>query len=235
MLPCAAAGCHGHHGQIPAGEYLVATAAHTRGTDGAPRFLPWVEFLDMCLQLQLPVNDTWLIAGQQQAADARQLLDDVSLAPRGTGDILQQLNQLTDGGAAGSSSSSDGHGVHSIHLPGTYPHDQWQGSRLEGFVIAQGQPISGDTHQQLQLLQGRMAQQVIQLDVTPQQLRQPYAQLVAKAGEPVRAAAACALLDKQLQLPGSTTQCPMQGPPVPWLQPCHVPLLCTSIHPYTTC
>jgi hypothetical protein len=137
----------------------------------------------MCLQLQLPVNDTWLIAGQHLAADVRQLLDDVSLAPRSTGDILHQLNRLTECGAA-AGSSSVGQGLHSIHLPGTYPHDQWQGSRLEGFVIAQGQPIAADTQHQLQQLQGRMQQQVVHLEATPQQLRQPYAQLVAKAGEP---------------------------------------------------
>ncbi|GFH31641.1 uncharacterized protein HaLaN_30721, partial [Haematococcus lacustris] len=44
-------GCHGHHGQVPAGEYLVATAAHAPdpGT-GLPRFLAWGEFMDFCLE-----------------------------------------------------------------------------------------------------------------------------------------------------------------------------------------
>ena len=35
----------------------------------------------------------------------------------------------------------------SLHLPGTYPHDQWQGSRIEGFVIAQGQKITPENVQ----------------------------------------------------------------------------------------
>jgi hypothetical protein len=46
------AGCHGHHGQLPAGEYLVATAAHVRDPlgSGRPKFLGWADFLDMCLE-----------------------------------------------------------------------------------------------------------------------------------------------------------------------------------------
>lgn len=48
----------------------------------------------------------------------------------------------------------------SIHLPGSYPHDQWQGSRIEGFVISQGQAISQDYQQQLQQLQQLMKAKV---------------------------------------------------------------------------
>lgn len=33
----------------------------------------------------------------------------------------------------------------SVHLPGSYPHDQWQGSRIEGFVISQGQQITKES------------------------------------------------------------------------------------------
>ena len=54
MLPLCVyvcAGCHGHHGQVPAAEYLVTTAAHTVDTDsGRPRFLTWYEFLQFCVE-----------------------------------------------------------------------------------------------------------------------------------------------------------------------------------------
>ena len=99
-----AIGCHGHHGQLPAAEYLVATAAHTdtdyddsftltrahadehapasgghadvgvsgaAATDAAgpapkqgPQFLPWHNFMALCLRHGLPLNDLWIIAGR---------------------------------------------------------------------------------------------------------------------------------------------------------------------------
>ncbi len=43
--------------------------------------------------------------------------------------------------------AQDGSGSGCLHVSGTYPHDQWQGSRLEGFVVAQGQPFSAELHQ----------------------------------------------------------------------------------------
>lgn len=63
------AGSHGHHGQLPAAEYLVATAAHTEcapGEEGAGgvRFLPWHDFMALCLKHGLPLNDVWIMAGR---------------------------------------------------------------------------------------------------------------------------------------------------------------------------
>ncbi|KXZ52407.1 hypothetical protein GPECTOR_9g451 [Gonium pectorale] len=65
-------GSHGHHGQLPAAEYLVTTAAHTtHPATGGPAFLPWLPFLELCAELGLPLNDTWLFAGGPMAAAAR--------------------------------------------------------------------------------------------------------------------------------------------------------------------
>eukprot|EP00967_Tisochrysis_lutea_P074709 scaffold100494_cov23-Tisochrysis_lutea.AAC.1 len=46
-------GSHGHHGQLPAAEYLVTTAAHTLDVNTAkPIFLTWLEWGKLCaLQL----------------------------------------------------------------------------------------------------------------------------------------------------------------------------------------
>ena len=43
------------------------------------------------------------------------------------------------------SSSQGSNSAGSVHLPGSYPHDQWQGSRIEGFVISQGQQITQES------------------------------------------------------------------------------------------
>lgn len=85
----------------------------------------------------LPINDTWLVAGQQWAAAARTTLDDLSLSGGVTSSALTQLNRLV----------SEGQAAGCMHLCGTYPHDQWQGSRLEGFVVAQGQAVNEETQQ----------------------------------------------------------------------------------------
>lgn len=44
-----------------------------------------------------------------------------------TDKAVKALTDLTSGADA----------AHCVHLPGTYPHAEWQGTRLEGFVIAQ--------------------------------------------------------------------------------------------------
>lgn len=137
---CCGAGCHGHHGQVPAGEYLVATAAHEQHDGmGAPRFLPWRAFLALCLELQLPLNDTWLLAGTACAAAGRALLDATALSGGTTASVMTGLHDLVVPLAAG----GGGECGRGLHLAGTYPHEQWQGSRLEGFVVSQGQHIAG--------------------------------------------------------------------------------------------
>jgi hypothetical protein len=44
-----------------------------------------------------------------------------------TDKAVKALTDLTSGADA----------ANCVHLPGTYPHAEWQGTRLEGFVIAQ--------------------------------------------------------------------------------------------------
>ncbi|GFR51493.1 hypothetical protein Agub_g13855, partial [Astrephomene gubernaculifera] len=63
---------HGHHGQLPTAEYLVTTAAHSlHPHTGAPTFLPPLPFLELCAELRLPTNDTWILgAGGGPAAGA---------------------------------------------------------------------------------------------------------------------------------------------------------------------
>jgi hypothetical protein len=78
----ASAGSHGHHGQVPRGEYLMALSAHIEGPTGAPVFLTSDEFSRLCLEFGLPVNDTWLVAGKHFAQKARELLDDMSTQVR---------------------------------------------------------------------------------------------------------------------------------------------------------
>ncbi|KAF5835395.1 hypothetical protein DUNSADRAFT_7480 [Dunaliella salina] len=88
-------GSHGHHGQLPAAEYLVTTAAHTLDTDTAkPIFLTWLDFLRFCVEQHLPVNDTWLLAGCEWAAAARDVLDYQALNGGLTASAVVQLNKL---------------------------------------------------------------------------------------------------------------------------------------------
>lgn len=237
---CLPAASHGHHGQLPAAEYLVATAAHSESHEsgGTPRFLPWHDFMALCLEWGLPLNDVWLIAGRPHAEAARQLLDDLALRggptsewyalPGGSfagiarstpclalgapahvacptpsfkhnkirahkngverrhaayghvllaamlvphppaGVAVEQLHALVaDGGAAGA-----------VHLPGTYPHAQWQGERIEGFVVAQGDAVSEAASERLRSLRGAMEAQVLPLEAVAPHLRTPYADMV---------------------------------------------------------
>lgn len=66
-------------------------------------------------------------------------MDRASLAGTCTSDIISQLDT-----AAASSSDS-------IRIPGTYPHDEWQGTRIEGFVVSQGQSITSQLIKELQV------------------------------------------------------------------------------------
>ena len=44
---------HGHHGQLPAAEYLVATAAHGQDpATSAPAFMGWLPFLELCAEVR---------------------------------------------------------------------------------------------------------------------------------------------------------------------------------------
>ena len=58
-------------------------------------------------------------------------------APTGTSRWRPQAWTTDRAVAALTDLTGSGSASHCVHLPGTYPHHQWQGSRLEGFVIAQ--------------------------------------------------------------------------------------------------
>ena len=94
VSPLPVAGSHGHHGQLPAGEYLVTTSAHTLDASGCPAFLPWRPFLEFCIEQGLPFNDTWLVAGTPWAQAARDTLDGLALSGGPTVRSLQALGQL---------------------------------------------------------------------------------------------------------------------------------------------
>lgn len=86
-----------------------------------------MEHLAFCRDHALPVNDGWLFARSKAAAGAAAALDEAANAALPTAGALAAL----DGVAAA-------HPNDSIRICGTYPHMQWQGGRIEGFVVAQG-------------------------------------------------------------------------------------------------
>lgn len=193
-------GCHGHHGQLPAGEYLVTTSAHTSGPDGQPHFLPWLQFLRLCLEFGLPLNDTWIIRGSSAAAAARQLLDDLAIGGCPTSEALWRLTAVVVGGddiigvtgVTGGTGDTSGTGsveAQGMHLPGSYPHDQWQGSRIEGFVVSQGQALVGaeggaaGAWGELARLGEAMGRQVVRVGGLAAGLLHPYQDFLKQSGE----------------------------------------------------
>ena len=125
------------------------------------------------MEFKLPLNDTWIVQGTTAAAAVRELLDDLSLQGLPTAKTLEQLSSLVaqQGVAAG---------CKGLHLPGSYPHEQWQGSRVEGFVVSQGQQASDRVWGELQGLGRGMQQQVVGVEGVPVDWSQPYADLLTK-------------------------------------------------------
>lgn len=89
--------------------------------------LSLVEHLAFCREHYIPVNDVWLFARSKAAAGAAAALDDAANAALPTAAALAALD------AVAAEFPQD-----SIRIWGTYPHMQWQGSRIEGFVVTQG-------------------------------------------------------------------------------------------------
>lgn len=85
------------------------------------------------------MNDAWLIADIPSAEEARNLLNQASMSGTPTSDVVALLDQII------------ANSPNSIYLAGTYPHDEWQGSRIEGFVVAEGDQISRELLQDLQV------------------------------------------------------------------------------------
>eukprot|EP00798_Chlamydomonas_sp_ICE-L_P020786 gene20786-27612_t len=138
---------------------------------GNPSFLPWRSFLNFCIEQGLPTNDTWLIAGHSWANAARDTLDELALSGGPTKQALGALDKIVEEGSAAGS----------VHLPGTYPHADWQGTRIEGFVIAQGEEITPQATQLLLQLRPAMQAAVLPLGSVPEELKEPYRDLAATA------------------------------------------------------
>lgn len=120
----------GHAGRVTAGQ--------TDGHDGPTRtacmqVVDWTDKLEFCAEHGVPVNDTWVIWGAAAAAAATAALQKLSVTAPTTAAAVAALDDLL-------SAFPDGH----VRVSGTYPHAQWQGSRIEGFVVAQGEPVTED-------------------------------------------------------------------------------------------
>lgn len=101
--------------------------------------------LEFCAAHGVPVNDTWAIWGADAAAAATAALQAAATAAPTTAAAVAALDDLLRGFPSSC-----------VRIAGTYPHDQWQGSRIEGFVIAQGEPVSDAAVTRLQ----RVAEEV---------------------------------------------------------------------------
>lgn len=93
--------------------------------------LDWTAMLEFCAEHGVPVNDTWVIWGADAAAAATATLQQLSLSAPTTTAAIAALDDLL-------STFPDSH----VRIRGTYPHAEWQGSRLEGFVVAQGEAVA---------------------------------------------------------------------------------------------
>ncbi|GIL53591.1 hypothetical protein Vafri_9205 [Volvox africanus] len=164
-------GSHGHHGQLPAAEYLVTTAAHTFDpATGAPAFLDWLPFLELCAEVGLPTNDTWVVAGGYLAGTARQALDALALRGGPTGHAVRTLDELVAARTGNGEAAVGG----CLRLAGTYPHDEWQGDRLEGFVVAAGQHLGPEEMHRLHSIRDALEAGRLPLTAVPEHLRRPY-------------------------------------------------------------
>lgn len=101
--------------------------------------LPLADHLSFCIAHRLPVNDAWLFSSPAAAAAADAALDAIANAALPTAAALTVLDSV-----------AAQHASAAIRIHGTYPHAAWQGSRIEGFVIAQGGPVDTDVHTHLQ-------------------------------------------------------------------------------------
>lgn len=138
-------------------------------------------------------------AGHEPAVPAvPQVLDDLALRGGPTSAAVRALGRLVADGAAEGS----------LHLPGTYPHEQWQGSRIEGFVVAQGQAMDVAASAELRRLAAGMAAQQLRLGAVAPALRRPYeaalvgARAAAKQAVAVAAAAAAKAAESAAAEPG---------------------------------
>jgi hypothetical protein len=94
--------------------------------------LPMDKQLHFCREHRLPVNDSWLVPTVNAADKVRACLDNLASSAVPTAEAIAALD------ATVSASVPD----KVLRVPGTYPHEQWQGTRIEGFVVSQGPSIN---------------------------------------------------------------------------------------------
>jgi hypothetical protein len=90
------------------------------------------EQLRFCREHRLPVNDVWLVSTEEAAKKVRMCLDRIASNAVPTAEAIAALDATVSSGLSDK--------VLRVH--GTYPHDQWQGTRIEGFVVSQGPAIN---------------------------------------------------------------------------------------------
>jgi hypothetical protein len=136
----------GDHGDTPNKDYLIATAIADRSKE---RFLSTAEAIELCQKFRLPHNDTW--AFTSGAEDLFKLYDSC----RETGLATDTIKALSESAQA--------------HVASMYPHVEYQGEILEGFVIRYIEYPQLDQLLSIQLQIQRMAAkaQQILLEVPP--------------------------------------------------------------------
>jgi hypothetical protein len=116
--------------------------------------LPFDEFLAFCRTHRLPTNDAWLFSGTSCAAVVRRCLDRVAKDASPTKEATGALDAVL---------VSCG-GSESVRVRGSYPHHEWQGTRIEGFVVAQGDAVSPEYSQKLRDFAGDLGEQVLHVN-----------------------------------------------------------------------
>ena len=110
-----------------------------------------MEMLEFCRRHRLPTNDIWLFGTPALATTARTALDVAASSGSPTAEILSSLDNLVDSAAAGSA----------VKIAGTYPHADWQGTRIEGFVVSQGESVSDEYSSRMAAVGQQLAEQVV--------------------------------------------------------------------------
>ena len=104
----------GHHGDIPARDFMILTAIADRNTE---RFYSTCQLIQLAQRFRLPHNDTWVFDSEQSVDGLFHLYDttrEIGLAE----DTVAALNDIAD-----------------MHVSSMYPHTVFQGNILEGIVI----------------------------------------------------------------------------------------------------